>query len=256
MTADAKKAIRWKLGMAGAAIVALGLSAPFLFKALEAGIALGILVVGVIVANAFIPWFSMKMANLGVKAVVHEATVNPIETLTNIAIAKDGEINAKDQELADFDAMLKTFKRQTNDHKKRFAAADVTDKLTIIGQGEEFVVEGRGEIVLARQTLANFQENIAMTESELQLAISMGRITDRMLANNGGDVLTKLKAHAALESAHRQMDQGLAKLSLVMSRRPNFADMGVALPAPQANVIDIQAVVVNERATVPVKRGE
>lgn len=254
MTEDAKKAFKWKVGLGGASLVLLFLLAPVLFTALKAGVALITLIILLITANAFIPWFSMKMANLGVKAVVHEAAENPIETLYNIARQREGEIEATTNDLAAFEAELRTFKKATNTHKTRFPQADVSDKEEIIAQGEEFVKDGKAELETARGDLKSFQDNIEMTASELELAKQMGRITDRMLSGGGRDVLTRLKAHTALQSAERKMNESLSKLSMVMARKPNFA--GPALAPPQPNVIDITATVVPERVAVPLKREE
>ena len=254
MTAEAKKAIKWKLGLGVGVIGVLALLAPVLFTALKAGIAFGLLLILIISATAFIPWFSMKMANLGVKAVVHEAQTNPIETLYNLARTREQEIATSESDLATFDGELRTFKSATRKHKERFQSADVSDKEQIIRDGEEFVKSGRIELQTARDNLQGFIHNIEMTASELELAKQMGRITDRMLTGGGRDVLTQLKAHAALQSAERKMNESLSKLSLVMSRKPNFA--ASALPAPQPNVVDIDAVVTKERLAVPVKRGE
>jgi hypothetical protein len=241
-TPEEKKKVKWEVTLGAVTLGVLALLAPILISALEATLALGALFVLGVSGMAFIPWFSMKMANLGVKAVVHEAQQNPIETLYNIAREREGEINATSDDLVAFDAELRTFKKATTQHKQRFPEADVSDKVHIIEEGARFVEEGKAEIESARNDLKAFQNNIEMTASELELAKQMGRITDRMLQGGGKDVLTKLKAHTALQSAERKMNESLAKLSMVMARKPNFAGPSLAYDNAPPIVIDGQQV--------------
>jgi uncharacterized membrane protein len=75
---------KWgKIVIAG--LVCLAVS-PIIFAVVKG--ALGLLIAFIVGATTltFTPWFTMKLANWKVKAIVAEAKANPIETLTNLVI--------------------------------------------------------------------------------------------------------------------------------------------------------------------------
>jgi hypothetical protein len=75
---------RWKFAIVGVGVL---LAAPFAYAALMGVVTLVALGIGFAIFSAFMalaPWLSMKLANLQMKAVIDEATRNPIETKMNI----------------------------------------------------------------------------------------------------------------------------------------------------------------------------
>ena len=185
--------------------------APFIFATIQ-GMA-GLVIAGgiALTVNAFIPYFSLKIANWRIQALKAEAAQNPIETLQNdYLIKKDALSRFADSirtfrgEIGIFASKLEEFKKLYPKDAKKFD--DNHDRM------KQLLKLREDKYKEANQSLKNYENEIARANSMWEMAKAAARMNDASGIVNEEDFLQKIQKETALDSVTRGMETAFADL--------------------------------------------
>ncbi len=207
-----------------AKVVGLGfvgfLVAPFIVATIQGLIGLAVAaVISLLLVNVGVPWFAVKMANWRLKALKHEASLNPIETLENqygerVAALEGIRVSLKEffsvvQELAD---TIKQHEEAYPGKPSQFNEKYQKMKLLYAQRAEKYKQ--------AKANLKDFSDLIDEKRSDWKVAQAFARANK--LANVGEDFQSKLMQDTALSSIQDNLNFAFSELevSLLDEERP------------------------------------
>lgn len=209
---------KWGIG-AGVALIA----APTVFVLAQALVGAVVAAVGAFIigstAITFAPVWSMKLANWKLKAIVGEATANPIETLQNLYIEHRKELEAKGQAIIDFEAEVGNFDDQLADFRKRPDCADEVPRY------EEISKRMHEGLATMKQCWTDFKtqvDDLAHKIEKAQAIYKMACAAQRVTALSGSaqsQVFDEIKQRVALDSVRTSMNRSFAALNQAIESR-------------------------------------
>jgi len=208
---------KWKLILGGLGILVIApLTTTLLwgvlgFLAVILGAAIGLL------AIAFTPVFSMKLANARIKAIMAEAGKNPIETMIAVDIARTQELAEKDQHLEDWDTELSNFDDEVIVMKKEYPE-EAGKYERISTQMHDALEEARKEQAQARKDLYEFEQAIKKAKMLYKMALAAQRVT-AFSKSAEEKVLENIKSEIAFDSVRSNLNRSFARLNTAMARR-------------------------------------
>lgn len=220
------------IGVVGLAV------APFIFIAiggilgLAAAFALGASIM------AFAPWFSMKLANWKVKAIVSEAKENPIETMTNLIIAKKEAFGVFKQDVENDVAGFSTFKQRAEKFMQTYPAraqefrVQIENMSRMVEQKKAALKDARDKLSLADLKLEEMKAYWEMSQLAQKTNKSMGLST--------GDAYEKLKAETASDAVFESVNLAFAQMEVAstLSIDHNPSQTLDQTVVPSSNVVD------------------
>lgn len=214
-------------------IAAVGLIvSPIIFLTIKGLIGLAIAAVIGLTIVTFAPWVSMKFANWKVKAIVHEAGENPIETLTNLLVAKRQAFQTFHENVVTAVTARDNFRDKVTAFGKKYPAraAEFQKKL-----------ENMTKLVeLKKRALADAEQALedgAHKLDEMKAYWEMSQAAQEAHAAAGmdtGDLYEKLKADTAVDSVYSSMNKAFAQLEVAAA-----LDDGGAAPAIELQDVDV-----------------
>lgn len=208
---------KWKLLLGGLGILVIApLTTTLLwgvlgFLAIILGAAIGLL------AIAFAPVFSMKLANARIKAIMAEADKNPIETMIAVDIARTQELAEKDQHLEDWDTELSNFDDEVIVMNKEYPE-EAGKYERISAQMHDALQEARKEQAQARRDLYEFEQAIKKAKMLYKMALAAQRVT-AFSKSAEEKVLENIKSEIAFDSVRSNLNRSFARLNTAMARR-------------------------------------
>ena len=197
-------------------VVLIGLGAliisPIIFMVVQgmigAIIAAG---VGLVAVNAA-PWFSMKLANWKVKAIIAEAKENPIETMVNLLVEKKKAFHEFRKSVESAVTASKVFRNQTNEFSRKYPAraaeftkqADDMEKL--IQRKVTALQEAKQMLTVGEEKLVEMQAYYDMSQSAIAANKAAGMDT--------GDLYEKLKSDTACNSVFESISRAFSELEV------------------------------------------
>jgi len=222
-----KKQTAIQLGIIG---VAGFVVAPYVVATIT-GI-VGLLVAAAIggVAIALAPWASMKLANVKVQAVRHEAATNPIPTLRNQWIERCDAVAAYGKQIDQFVAHIHTFSGQLAEFTRKYPqrAGTFSEQLKKMNGLKEARF---AQYQKARSDLAAFRDVIDEAEAIWNMTQAAAKLNQA--AGIDLDPMEEIKSRTALESVQLQMGESFAQLERIMIESE---DERVPLLMPAAKV--------------------
>ena len=194
------------IGLAGLAV------APFVAMAI--GGLIGIAVAGLLgfAMISFSPLVSMKFANWKVKGIVSEAKENPIETMTNLIIAKTAAFKTFQTDVENDVAGFATFKQKAQLFIKRYPARNKEFSDQIEGMGR-MVEQKKHALVIARDRLAD--ADIKLEEMKAYWDMSqLAQKTKKSMGMSTGDAYEKLKADTAADAVFESVNLAFAQMEV------------------------------------------
>lgn len=237
---------RWKLALVGVGVL---LAAPFAYAALMGTLTLIALVIAFAIVSAavsFAPWFAMKLANWQLKAVIDEATRNPIETKQNIYKQKLEALMQVAENIERFTALILKNESRLALLKRDYPADPRTAAHErFVAQMKELKVMREQEYRKTAQVLERYKRAIESDQAFWEASIEA-----QDLKNAAGQ--TKLTAlqdfadRAASNSVENEVNAMFAQLDRVMMERVEEPAHEVhVLPAPEAE--DAQVLRMSQR---------
>jgi len=204
------------------------LMAPFIFIAIKGFV--GLVVAGVLsfIALNMVPWFAAKVGNWRLKALKHEASKNPVETLERaFEVKKNGLIQYR-QSIVTFEGEVNNFRGVINEHKKLYP--DDTRYDEKFDKMCQLLDHRKKKYKIAQGQLAAFDEVIDRARSEwkvYQMAVKLDAA-----AGAGEDFESKLMKDTALDAIQTGMNTAFAELEISLLDDAPIPPPTPTLPAP------------------------
>lgn len=227
------KYAKWGIGLLGAVIIS-----PIVFLAVKGLIGLGIaLVVGAVIINAA-PVVAMKLANLKIKGIVHEAQVNPIETLTNLLIEKRRAYATFKENVVAAATAAKDFGVKVQQFSQRWPNRADEFKQQLAAMNE---LVRRKQLALADAKNSLEEADAKLDEMKAYWEMSQSaQAANKAAGMDTGDIYEAMKAKVSMDAVTSSMNKAFAEL-----------EVAAALDSPQllehqpANVINADVKVID-----------
>ncbi len=247
--ADEKKqklanVLKWVVG-----IPLVALATPLIFLALKG--ALGILAIGAAAAVGLTglklaPWFSMKVSNLAMKALVHEAKTNPIETLRNLHIEKTVQLRDAKTALVDFDTEIRNYADQITTFKKQWPGESAQYE-EVLGKMKELLLLQRQDLKEFEATLVELEQRISRGEAHMAMALATARV-EKFSGKDEKKVFQQIREKVAFQAIQTEVNRAFAQLDARLAERQNVRNQ---IPASERIAIPEG---VEEKLAVPISR--
>jgi len=186
------------------------LFAPFAIATITGLVSLIVVgVIGLLVVNVGIPWFSVSLANWRLKSLKAAAAANPIETLENQYGDRQNALLNIRNNIKESYAVLQALYGQIQEHNQKFpnTPSQYTEKYNKLKQ----LVELRGnKYKQAQANLLAFSELIEEKRSDWKIAQTMAEASK--LANVGEDFQSKLLKDTALVTIQDGLNLAFSEL--------------------------------------------
>lgn len=188
------------------------LVSPIIFLTIKGIIGLIIAAFIGLAVVSFSPWVAMKFANWKVKAIVHEAATNPIETMTNLLLAKKeawgrfkdqvtASATARDNFKTKMDAFVKKYPERAPEFIEKYEAMS-----ELVERQKRALSDAKKAITLGEEKLTEMQAYWEMSQAAQEANQAMGM--------NTGDLYEKLKADTACDAVFESMNRAFAQLEV------------------------------------------
>lgn len=214
--------IKWGIGILGAVIIS-----PIVFLAVKGIVGLAIAVfTGAVVINVA-PAAGNMLANWKLKLIKDEANRNPIETMENLFIEKQKELNQADTNITEFDTEVRNYDDQLSDFKKQYPEEantyqEISNKMH---QAYENMVSQQSE---ARQALVDFQQKITRAKAIYKMALAADHVTT-LSKSAEQQAFSEIREKVAFDTVRSSLNRSFANLNMAVQKR---SDVKGSLPAP------------------------
>lgn len=214
---------------------------PVIFLAIQGLI--GLVIAGVIglTVVTFAPWASMKFANWKVASIAAEAKENPIETMTNLLIAKRSAFQEFKNTVENAITATKNFETKVAEFSKKYPARAVefktqlTNMQNLVKQKVEALKAADRQLDLGEEKLKEMRAYWDMSQAAIEANKAAGMDT--------GDIYEKMKADVAVDSVFDSMNRAFAQLevaaALDVTSDDKQDDQTVKLGHSDPNVLDV-----------------
>lgn len=198
---------KWGLGLVGAVIIS-----PIIFLAVKGIVGLALAALAGLAVINLAPVVSMMFANWKVKAIVGEASQNPIETMTNLLVAKRQAFRTFQAQVENAVTAMRSFEQKTIEFSKKFPhrAAEFQVQLAnmkrAIEKQKQALVEADDALDAGEAKLEEMRAYWSMS----QAAQAAGKAANL----DTGDVYEKLKADTACDAVYESMNKAFAQLEV------------------------------------------
>lgn len=191
------------------------LVSPIIFLTIKGLIGLIIAALLGLAVVSFTPWISLKFANWKVKAIVHESSQNPIETLVNLLVAKreafenfkqnvESAVTARDDFRSKVETFTKRYPARAPEFKQKLQQmTDLVEKKKIALRDADKALE-EGELKL-EEMRAYWEMSLAAQKAHQAAGMDTG------------DLYEKLKADTAVDAVFTSMNRAFAELEVAAS---------------------------------------
>lgn len=196
----------------GATLLVGFLVAPFVFIAIKGLIGLIIAAGVAAVAINFAPWAAAKLANWRIKALKHEASQNPVETLQNEYMRRVEALKEFGNKISSFSTEVKTFATKLVSFKKQWPEeADKFDnQLLKMQQVLELRTQKYRE---AKKATDEFELNVKKAGAIWDMGQAAAAL-NKSAGMNMDDFYAKLQTETALDSIQKTMDSAFTDLEM------------------------------------------
>lgn len=188
---------------------------PVIFMAV--GGIVGIAAAGVagLTIVTFTPWVTMKFANWKVKAIMAEATENPIETMINLIAAKNAAFKVFKADVESAIAARTAFKQKCESFALKYPAR-AAEFQTQLANMSNLVEQKKTALRNAQTTLEDGEHKL----EEMKAYWDMSQVAieaNKAAGMDTGDIFEKLKADTACDSVFASMNRAFAQLEVAAS---------------------------------------
>jgi hypothetical protein len=224
-----RKRIEAGVKIAGMLVVGF-LVAPFIFVAIGGLIGLVVAAgISFVIIN-LIPWFAMKVANWRLRALKHEASKNPIETLENQYKQREQALVEFRSNILSFHAEVQNFYSELEEHRQKYPEG-VSKFEEQYSKMKALLASRSLKYKAAQKKLADFNNLIDQKRSEWKIAQAAAKMTKA--AGVGEDFISKLMADTAVDSVQTSLNTAFAELEVsLLDEQPITVEV---TPLPATN---------------------
>lgn len=202
-------------------IIAVGalIISPIIFMIVKGIVGIAIAgAVGLVLVNVA-PYVSMKLANWKVRGIVAEANANPIETMTNLLIAKHKAFDVFRTNVGDAATAAKTFEQKCKQFSGQYPE-----------RANEFYAQLKAMNTLVERKKASLRDAQAMLATGDAKLVEMKAYWEMSQAANAankaagmdtGDQFELLKSDTACDAVFESMNRAFATLEVDSALDPN-----------------------------------
>lgn len=227
--------LKWAGGLVGAAIIS-----PVIFLAVKGLVGLGLAALTGFLILRLSPVVSMKVSNLVVKMIVHEAEKNPIETMENLLIEKTEELQTRDQQIVAFETSVRDYDGKAAQFKK-----DYPDEAASFQEISAKMHEGLGQRKRrqkeAREELAELERRIEKGKALYKMSMAALEVT-AMSKTAEAEVYQKIKENVALDAIASSLNRAFANLSMAIDQ-----DSDVIAPSERVAIEEVESVAITSK---------
>jgi ribosome-binding protein aMBF1 (putative translation factor) len=194
------------IGLAGLIV------SPIVFLAIKGLVGLAIAAVLGLAIVTFTPWVSMKFANWRVKAIMHEAGENPIETMINLLVAKREAFETFKENVTNAVTARDSFKQKCQEFAKKYPAR-ANEFNQQLANMTELVERKKQALADAQQTLEVGQHKLEEMKAYWDMS-QAAQEANRAAGMDTGDLYEKLKADTAVDAVFESMNKAFAQLEV------------------------------------------
>jgi hypothetical protein len=205
-----------KLAGAGAVCIVLGPAAFLALKGLGLLIAFGLAAGTAAAGLKVVPLVSFKISNAVVKGVIAEAKANPIETLINLQVEKQRQLEAQDQNIITFATAVGNFDDKVRTYSKRYPDKAQRYK-EIAGKMHEALEEQQQLQEQARHSLVELAGRITEARDMYDMALAAKQVTE-LSGNAQQRVFADIKQQIAFDAVTGSVNQSFAALDVAVAR--------------------------------------
>lgn len=225
MEAKRKKYTNYAMWAVG--IGALALAGPIIFMALKGLVALITFGLVGVTALTLAPVIGMKLANWKIQSIKAEAATNPIETLQNMRLEKQEQLNKGWEALKRIKTSVRNFQDKVESFRDRFGENDrqtlkFADQLKTMRQVE---AQTEDKMQRAADALRLFDKEIERADMIWQVSLA-GQEATKAAKMNSDDVYEKIKADTAIESVQSSLNSVFAELETNMNEEATQLALG------------------------------
>lgn len=194
------------------------LVAPFIFLTIQGLIGLVVAAGISFTAINFVPWYAAKVANWRLKAIKHEASKNPIETLQNEYRARQEALTKFEQSIKSFAAEVSAFMGKLEGFTKTYPneAKKFYDQYNAM----KALLDSRKEKYrLARSNLGVFDGEINKARAIWEMAQAAAAM-NRLSGVNEEEFYAKIQVETALDSVQKSMSIAFSDLEISLLDEP------------------------------------
>jgi hypothetical protein len=220
---------------------------------------LSLIVAGAISISAIIyaPVYVEKLKNRRTKALMNEARKHPIETHTNIYLARKRRIAEADQRIVNFETAVGVYTSKRIAYERKHPTD--TQTIDLWRKEENRLTTGlankKARQAAARRALAALKEKMDVAKDRMEVAVSL--VGARSMAENAEmEAWEEIKLDIGFDEVDRKLNQAIAELNHEMEVDSDFVSqlpppIRAELPAmPTADVIDISVGNPSQKAKV------
>lgn len=160
------------------------------------------------------PVVAMKVANWRMRLIEGEAERNPIQTLKNLYLEKNQELEESEKSAADFEAELGSFDDQVEGFKRQYPE-EAPSYIAISEKMHEGLAQLESKQELARKALVDLNQKIAKAESIYKMSLAAQKVLQ--FSKSAEDkVFQDIKAKVAFDSVRTNMHRAFADLNLAV----------------------------------------
>lgn len=211
-----KKEQRWQtIG----ALIGIGLLAfvvsPFIMATIKGLLGLVTCMIIAGISWKFLPWFSMKIANLRLKAIKAEASANPIETLQNQLIEKCNGLAQFKSALASFKGEIELFTQKFADFCRKFPGntTAITQNQQKLDKMNQLYVLRVGKYQATAKALADFKDRIDWAQGEWEMAQAAAQMQNSA-GVTGDQFLSQIAEDTAFSAVQKAVADSFAEIDV------------------------------------------
>lgn len=239
-------------------LLALGvigfLVGPFIFLTIKGIVGLAVAaVISLTLINVGAPWFAVKVANWRLKALKHEASLNPIETLENQYGKRAEALNNILQGLREFYAVIEDLAQQIREHNGRYPNRPSQFQEKYEKMKSLYTLRSK-KYKQAKSNLEGFSELIDEKRSDWRVAQAAAKAMK--LANVGEDFQSRLMQDTALTSiqdglniAFSELEVSLLEEQVVVSEPNHLKTMADKQETLSDLSFDLEEAVIHRNST-------
>lgn len=214
---------KWLIGGVAAIVVS-----PVIFLAVKGMVGLACAFAVGTVITQLAPVFSLRLANWRVKLLIQAIEANPIETMINLRIEKEEELNKAGKEIVDFETAVRNYDDQVKDFSQTdpdevAAFQEIADKM------EEALRSMKQNRADAQTALELLISKIGKAERIYKMSLEAQKVT-ALSKTAEAKVFQEIKERVAFDTVRTQLNRAFASLSEAVDRRKQINMQVKSLP--------------------------
>jgi hypothetical protein len=190
--------------------IAIAILAPAIMLLVKGLVGIGIAGIVALAIVNFAPVISMKFANWKIKAIVAEAKSNPIETMINVAHARQDKLKEAQTAIANLSTQIKNFGDKLAGFKQKFPdQAEVFE--TNHANMKLVLKKWQDNYRLADAALDTYFAEIEKCKAVNEMALEMQKLNS-MAQMDSDKLLEELKSKTAIDQVSENMNRAMSQL--------------------------------------------